>query len=73
MTLYLDSETGDVHHDDELIGNAEGGPYLLEEDIISVVVSEQLPNDNGSVKGTDLKTALNLLREDKEWGRPDTS
>lgn len=73
MTLYLDSDTGDVHHDGELIGNAGDGPYVLEDDIISVVVSEQLPNDNAPVKGADLKTVLSLLRDDKEWGHPEQS
>jgi hypothetical protein len=73
MTLWLDSDTGDVHHDDEFIGNAGDGPFVLDEDIIQVVVSEQLPNDNASVNGSDLKTVLSLLRESKKWGRPDQS
>jgi hypothetical protein len=73
MTLYLDSDTGDVHHDDELVGNAGEGPYLLEEDIIDVVVSEELPNDNAPVKGTDLETVLVILRDDRVWGRPEQS
>lgn len=70
MTLYLDSETGDVYHDSELIGNAGSGPYVLGDAIISVVVSEQLPSDNSPVSGSHLKTVLSILREDKEWGRP---
>lgn len=70
MTLWLDSETGDVHHDDEYVGNVGSGPYVLEDDIISVVVSEQLPNDNAPVEGKDLETVLSILAEDKKWGRP---
>jgi len=73
MTLYLDSETGDVHHDEKLVGNAGDGPYLLEEDIIYTIVAEQLPNDSSPVKGADLKTILLLLHEEKEWARPNQS
>lgn len=73
MTLWLDSGTGNVYHDDELVGNAGSGPYVLEQDIIDVVVSEQLPNDNAPVKGSDLETVLSLLSEDKEWGQPDSN
>lgn len=73
MTLYLDSESGNVYHDDLVIGNAGEGPYVLEDDIISVIVSEQLPSDSAPVDGSDLKTVLTLLRDEKKWGRPDTS
>jgi len=75
MTWYLDSETGDVYNPSgEVVGNVDGPPFTIPDDIRQAVLDEVLSNENASVRGVHLKAVLEVSSGDVEFGTPpDTS